>query len=193
MNKKPIWILAAVLLCITTLYSCTKTDITPQPAGSDHISSEKTGQEAGLTAKGDNGNTIVSGGGKYEDEQFSVHAIQKKDGSVSGKLVYHSPELNFQGEITCINSGSFTIGKQAILTGVITKVEASEFLSDAYYVGAWFEFIVQDRGEGNNASSDMVKGPINRLGDADCFRPTLFDWPLIPLTSGNIQIKLASE
>jgi hypothetical protein len=127
--------------------------------------------------KATGGGTTVEGG---EKSTFVFNAVQHKNGSVNGHLVYHFREANFsfRMKIDCLN----ITGNQAILSGVVTKVSSSAF--SYVFVGQRGVFVVIDNGQGKHASPDLISDVILDAS-ATCASSSLV--PYLPI-SGNIKV-----
>ncbi len=128
--------------------------------------------------KATGGGTTVEGG---EKSTFVFNAVQHKDGSVTGKLVYHfrSAGFSFRMNINCLK----VTGNQAVLSGTVTQVTGPAY--SYIFVGQKGVFRVTDNGQGKNASPDLISD-VMLFGGATCTTaaPPV---PYLPI-SGNVQV-----
>ena len=134
--------------------------------------------QAGGNPKATGGGTTVELGQK---STFTLNAVQKPDGSVSGHMLY-----NFRGgddvihmDIDCLN----IIGTSAKLSGVVTSVQGNP--PSYVFVGQHAVFTVTDNGQGGQAPPDLISDVI-LFPTASCtaaFTPI----PYLPI-DGNIQV-----
>lgn len=132
------------------------------------------------------GNLRASGGGTTEEggekSTFVFNAIQKKDGTVNGHLVYHFRvgNISIKMNLDCLT----VVGNNAIMSGVVTQVNGDN-VSPFIFVGQRAEFQVEDNGEGGDDQpdliSDLILGP---NAGCDLNAPT----PYLPI-DGNIQVQ----
>jgi hypothetical protein len=127
--------------------------------------------------KATGGGTTIEGG---EKSTFVFNAVQHKNGSVTGHLVYHFREANFsfRMKIDCLN----ITGNQATLSGVVTKVVGPAY--SYIFVGQQGVFQVTDNGQGKHASPDLISDVILGSG-ASCTAPG--PTPYLPI-SGNVKV-----
>lgn len=139
---------------------------------------------------GNQGNITVSGGGTAlelgEKSTFTFNAVMKKDGSVSGKLIYHIRvfDISVRVDIICLKVS----GNSATMSGPITKLFGPGAETSGISEGQSTIFTVVDNGEGNAASPDMFSDLFIETGGGTFNCLTQFATPYIPL-SGNISIK----
>lgn len=131
-----------------------------------------------------NGNPRASGGGTTvelgEKSTFTFNAIQLKDGTVNGHLVYQirGVDINIHMDIDCLN----IIGNQATLSGTVTKVTGTA--PGFIFEGQKGVFKVVDNGEGGDAPPDLISD-VFLFANARCSVP--FPFPYLPV-DGNIQV-----
>ncbi len=132
------------------------------------------------------GNARATGGGTTEEggekSTFVFNAIQNKNGTVNGHLVYNLRGLNstIKMNIDCLT----IVGNNAIMSGVVTQVKEDN--PPAYiFVGQRAEFQVEDNGEGGDDAPDLISD-LNLGPNASCnlIAPT----PYLPI-DGNIQVQ----
>ncbi len=137
-----------------------------------------------------NGNGQIEFDGKKSTFAFS--AIQQKNGTVKGNLVYHqrsatTPENNISVHmrIDCLN----IVGNRATITGVITKAnpESVDIGGGEQFslVGAAASMTVHDNGEGGNAPPDTASPLFVTGAPLDCH---VFTFPE-EFTTTNIQVR----
>ena len=133
------------------------------------------------------GNPSATGGGTTEEagkkSTFVFNAIEHKDGTVNGHLVYQfrGADVFIHMDIDCLN----IFGNQAVLSGTVTKVTGTGAnLFPFIFVGAPATFQVEDNGEGNNAPPDQISDLFFGVPDCHNFTTTTY----LPI-SGNIQVK----
>lgn len=142
------------------------------------------------------GNPSATGNGQIKFEgktsTFSFNAIQQKDGTVKGNLVYHqrsatNPENNISVHmrIDCLS----IVGNRATITGIITKADpASVDIGGGEQfnlVGAAASMSVQDNGEGGNAPPDQASSLFITGARLDCRTNTFPDM----YQTTNIQVR----
>lgn len=113
--------------------------------------------------------------------QFSFHAREKKNGTVSGSgvLTYQGGQLNVKYDIDCLT----IIGNRAIMTGSIKQWKDNP---DAE--GQLIIFEVVDNGEGNNAAPDQIS-LVSRGTDPEVFDCAIdYNLGKYDIEGGNIQI-----
>lgn len=179
--------LAVYLLCLTVFISCSKTDTIPQSATKQMNLFSQMEKVNGVSNKSHK-NTIVTGAGTFGPEHFSLNALKKKDGIITGHIVYHSVDYDLWGTIDCM----VIVGNEARLGGTVTRVKYYGIIppDDHPYVFAWhisdpFQITVQDNGEGNNMPPDKISGIAYSIYDC----ATSWSGPITNLEHGNIQIK----
>lgn len=123
------------------------------------------------------GGTTEEGGQK---STFVFNAIQLKDGTVNGHLVYQfrGGDTSFRMDIDCLN----IVGNRAVLSGVVTKVSGNP--PPYVFVGAPAVFQVVDNGEGGSAPPDLISDVFYQAPDCRNYSPQ----PYLPI-SGNIQVQ----
>jgi len=138
-----------------------------------------------------NGNQSVTGGGTTEEgselSTFTFNAVNRKaDGTITGHLIYHirTGDISVKIDIDCLT----VAGNRARMSGNCTKIWGPGEVPWWITVGSRVSFIVEDNGQGNSASPDMISDLIFYIGipptgcaNVDAFRTYL------PM-SGNIQI-----
>src|SRR5262249_45381542 len=133
------------------------------------------------TAKG---NPSATGGGTTiegdKKSTFVFNAVQQKNGSVNGHLVYHFREasITIYMKLNCLK----IVGNSAAMSGVVTKVTGTP--PNYIFVGQKAVFKVVDNGQGKAATPDLISDVI-LYGGANCmgFAPN----PYLPI-QGNIQV-----
>ena len=109
----------------------------------------RVSDQLGVRANGaSQGNPSATGGGTTEElgekSTFVFNAVQHKDGTVTGHLVYQfrGADNTIKMDIDCLN----IIGTQATMSGTVTKVtgDAPAFI----FEGQKAVFKAQDNGEG---------------------------------------------
>jgi len=128
--------------------------------------------------KANGGGTTVEGG---EKSTFTFNAVQRKDGTVKGHLVYHfrTAGFSFRMKIDCLR----IVGNQAGLSGTVTKV--SDSAPGFVFVGQKGVFSVIDNGQGHGASPDLISDVL-LYGGASCLNA--FPAPYLPM-QGNITVQ----
>jgi hypothetical protein len=132
------------------------------------------------------GSPRATGGGTTEEDgeksTFVFNAIQNKNGTVNGHLVYTTRYDNIRTkmDIDCLN----IVGNNAIMSGVITEVKGDN-IPAFIFVGQRAEFQVEDNGEGGDDAPDLISN-LNLGPNASCnlIAPT----PYLPI-DGNIQVQ----
>lgn len=131
-----------------------------------------------------NGNRRATGGGTTlelgEKSTFTFNAIEHKNGTVNGHLVYQfrGGDVGIHMRIDCLN----IILNQATLSGTVTKVTGTP--PAFIFEGQKGVFKVQDNGEGAAAPPDLISDLFLFAG-ATCNVP--FPFPYLPI-DGNIQV-----
>ena len=175
--KKIYSIAVPAALSALVLLACQETPTSPvQGPASDQLRISANGASSG--------NPRATGGGTTEElgekSTFTFNAIQHKDGTVNGHMVYQFrfADLGIHMEIDCLN----IIGNQATLSGTVTQVtgDAPSFI----FVGQKAVFKVQDNGEGGDAPPDLISD-VFLFASATCNVP--FPAPYLPI-DGNIQV-----
>jgi hypothetical protein len=123
------------------------------------------------------GGTTVEGG---EKSTFTFNAIQHKNGTVSGHLVYHfrAADFSFHMDIDCLR----IIGNHAVIGGTVTKVTGPA--PPYIFEGAPAVFEVEDNGEGSAAPPDLISDVFFEVPTCQIFNAQ----PYLPI-DGNIQVK----
>ena len=137
------------------------------------------------------GNSSATGGGTTDEgglkSTFVFNAVQKKDGTVTGHLVYHfrllDVTIKYDLHELCV------VGNVATMSGVVTEVsgELPPFIT-WIFVGQDAVFQVQDNGEGAGADPDMFSDVFFYEG-ASCGTPPVEGFTLYLPVSGNIQVR----
>jgi hypothetical protein len=136
------------------------------------------------------GNARATGGGTAEENggksTFVFNAVQQKNGSVNGHLVYQfrSGDIGIKMDIDCLVVSND--GHGAIMSGVIRQVNGDAASFPWITVGNRGEFQVRDNGEGGGAPPDLFSDLIIFPG-ASC-NPNNAPAAYIPV-SGNIQVQ----
>jgi hypothetical protein len=110
------------------------------------------------------GNSSATGGGTAEEggarSTFVFNAVEKKDGSVEGHLVYQvrAFPVTIMMDLDCL----VVEGNVATMSGVITKV--SEEVPGFIFVGQQGSFQVVDNGQGAHAAPDLYSDLFLGLG-----------------------------
>ena len=145
----------------------------------------RVSDQLGVRANGaSQGNPRATGGGTTEElgekSTFVFNAVQHKDGTVNGHLIYklRGADVSIHMDIDCLN----IIGNQATMSGTVTKVtgDAPAFI----FEGQRAVFKAQDNGEGGDAAPDLISDLFLFTG-ATCNNP--FPVPYLPI-DGNIQV-----
>ena len=130
------------------------------------------------------GNPRATGGGTTEEggEQstFVFNAVQHKDGTVTGQLVYHlrTADLTIHLDVDCLA----IVGNRATTGGETRKVAGNTAAYPYVVVGAPAVFQVEDNGEGGDA-------PPDRISDLTYVQPGCQDGPPPDLPiAGNIHL-----
>lgn len=137
----------------------------------------------GFKPKG--GNPSASGGGTAMElgskSTFTFNAVEHKDGSVNGHLVYHfrASDITIHMDIECLN----IVGNRATLSGTVTSVNGNTTGFPFIVEGAKAAFSVEDNGEGNAANPDKVSDLL--FGVPTCAGMI----PPYIVISGNVQVK----
>jgi hypothetical protein len=132
------------------------------------------------------GNPSATGGGTAEElgetSTFTFNAVQHKDGTVNGHLVYHvrAFAISVWMDIDCL----MVTGNRAVLSGKVTKVSGDTDPFPFIYVGQDGVFQVEDNGEGGGVPPDLFSD-VNLDTGVTCTDtpPDVY----IPI-SGNIQV-----
>jgi len=119
------------------------------------------------------------------DANFSLHALQRADGSVTGQWDDRFSQVNGGGgvhvAIDCLN----VIGNQAYISGVVTQSLNSDL------VGHDALTKVVDNGRSANDPPDEISITFTGTGDVDC--NTLPDFsdviPLFPVPQGQVVVR----
>ncbi|MBK9676358.1 MAG: hypothetical protein IPO82_14425 [Betaproteobacteria bacterium] len=136
------------------------------------------------------GNSSATGGGTTEEagatSTFVFNAVQRKNGDVTGHLVYHVRgwPVTIMMDLDCL----IVEGNTAKMSGVVTQV--SEEYPGLIFVGQDATFMVEDNGQGANAGPDMFSDLFLEPG-ASCDDPRLGTDPFVPYlpVRGNIQVR----
>jgi hypothetical protein len=137
------------------------------------------------------GNITVSGGGSFEElgakTTYTFNAVQQSNGKTTGHLIlqFRAADSRMFVKLDCLR----LFGEnKATLSGIITSLTQSpDFPPPPFiYVGGRVSFTVQDNGEGNVVSPDLVSdiGELVSGVGASCSD----EWPLYLATDGNVQI-----
>jgi hypothetical protein len=133
------------------------------------------------------GNPSATGGGTAEEldatSTFTFNAVQHKNGTVNGHLVYHfrAFDISIHMDIDCLA----VTGNRAVLSGKVTKVSGDTEPFPFIYVGQDGVFQVEDNGEGGGAPPDLFSD-VNLDPGLTCNNS--LPEPYIPI-SGNIQVE----
>lgn len=137
-------------------------------------------QNSGPAANGHGNTTAVND----ELRTFSFHAIQKKDGTVTGNMTLHNRGLDsfLKVDINCL----LVTGNIATMSGVVTHSDDPR----GDFEGLPAIFRVVDNGEGENSPPDLISGVVV-LGDEDSLITCKDPFPLTLrlIEAGNIQVK----
>jgi len=137
-------------------------------------------------------NITVAGGGSFEElgskTTYTFNAVQHSNGKTNGHLILHfrAAEGSLQVDIDCLRLFG---DNKATMSGVITKLYGkgnTEFPPPPFiFVGGRVSFTVQDNGEGQSASPDLVSdiGELIFGVPASCAD----EWPVY-LEGANVQI-----
>lgn len=127
---------------------------------------------------------VTAGGTVSYDtgERFAatIHATQMADGSVKGEVHFQAGKMSFDEKVSCLQ----VVGNRAYLAG---------YFLDNIEFPATFSMILEDNGEGSNASApDRMAGLALRVADAGqpvCSSPfSPFSVPRT-WTHGNVQVR----
>jgi hypothetical protein len=157
---------------IMLLSSCDNTDSPTSPVENSQVALLKSGANAS------GGGTTVEGG---EKSTFAFNAVQHKDGSVTGHLMYNIRgfDVSVHAKLDCINIS----GNTAVCSGEIVKVDGEDL--GFIFVGERVLFTVEDNGQGKNSLPDLFSDVfIGPNLDCDSGVPA----PYLPI-DGNIQVK----
>ena len=130
------------------------------------------------------GNPSVNGGGTSAElgdkSTFSFNAVQHKDGSVNGHMVYQfrGGDISIHMDIDCMN----ITGNRATLSGVVSSVSGNTAAYPFIFEGARASFSVQDNGQGSSAANPDAISDL--LFGASCAGNYVTYIPI----SGNIQV-----
>ncbi len=161
MKKLPVrFFVPLFAVCIITINGCKKE--APISIGKHHA--EQTGKGANnINAKPVAGNITVAGGGSFEElgdlTTYDFNAVQQNNGTTKGHFLFHfrAADASMYVELDCIRLFG---DNQATMSGIITRIFGKgnpDFPPPPFiYVGGRVSFTVQDNGEGNSASSDLV-------------------------------------
>lgn len=137
------------------------------------------------------GNTTVSGGGTTvefgEKTTYAFNAVQRSDGRTNGQILlkFRAADGSIWVRVDCLRPFG---DNKATLSGVITKVRVAGDLPAPpfIYVGGRVSFTVQDNGEGNASTPDLVSdiGVVDLNTPASCADEMATYLPL----DGNVQI-----
>ncbi|MBK7793017.1 MAG: hypothetical protein IPJ62_11140 [Betaproteobacteria bacterium] len=120
------------------------------------------------------GNSSATGGGTAEEagatSTFVFNAVQRKNGNVTGHLVYHVRgwPVTIMMDLDCL----IVDGNTAKMSGVVTQV--SEEYPGFIFVGQDAMFMVEDNGQGANSEPDLFSDLILETG-ASCGRSSIGD------------------
>jgi hypothetical protein len=137
------------------------------------------------------GNITVSGGGSFEElgskTTYTFNAVQQSNGRTTGHLIlqFRAADSRMFVKLDCLR----LFGQNKVtMSGIITSLTQSpDFPPPPFiYVGGRVSFTVQDNGEGNAATPDLLSdiGELTMRVSASCSD----EWPLYLATDGNVQI-----
>jgi len=185
MKKLPTFFFVALFaLCLISMTSCKK-----QIAGSEQHSTIGNINASGETIVSD-GSITVAGGGSFEElgakTTYTFNAVQQRNGTTKGNLVLHFRAGGGSMHVT-IDCLRLFGDNQATLSGVITKVsvKGDEEPPPFIFVGGRVSFTVQDNGEAESDSADLLSdiGELIEGVPASCAD----EWPVY-LAGANVQI-----
>jgi hypothetical protein len=171
-------------LCLATLTSCEKEmpfeNIQASDSRNQRISNE--------------GNVTVSGGGttlEFGKKTTYVFNAVQREGKTTGHMLL---KFRAAGGSLWVNVDCLRLfdGNKATMSGVITKIRLGPKANEEFpvppfiYIGGRVSFTVQDNGEGESASPDLVSdiGVVSMDQPASCADEMLLYLPL----DGNVQI-----
>jgi hypothetical protein len=177
------------VVCIVSVNGCKKEGAFNSK---QQVTAEKQIAASSATARPSGGNITVAGGGSFEElgavTTFTFNAVQHRNGATNGHLILHfrAAEGSMQVDIDCLRLFG---DNKATMSGVITKVYGkgnTEFPKPPFiFVGGRVSFTVQDNGEGQSGSPDLISdiGELVPGVPASCND----EWPVY-LAGANVQI-----
>lgn len=99
----------------------------------------------------------VTGKGFYteineETVSFTIHALRKTNGEVSGNVSFTSSSLDFGGDVECVN----LVEGKLVVTGVIKQLNKNT--RSFAYIGIMYQLTFEDNGDGTGATADRMSG-----------------------------------
>ncbi len=150
--------LSALLVSVVFLANCSKTEsISPAEKNKSfekNAEGAKQMPDPALSAR-DQEKLKASGKGSIAElgSSFFFHAMQKKDGSIKGLMIYRNPNYEFRGDIDCMTvSGNFLV-----VGGAITKATENTWLA------AGQRFVMSFR-DGETGEPDRSGGVATGMG-----------------------------
>ena len=153
-------LLAVAALSLPAITSCKKDIAADREV--DPPAEKKINQQQ-LANKPQAGNISVVGGGTFPElgdiTTYSFHAVQQSNGETKGQFLFHfrAADASLIVDLDCLRLFG---NNKATMSGLITKIYGKfdpAFPPPPFiYVGGRVSFTVQDNGEGNAASPDLV-------------------------------------
>lgn len=153
-------LLAVAVLSLPAINSCKKDIAADREV--DQPAENKINQQQ-VANKPEAENISVVGGGTFaelgEITTYSFNAAQKRNGTTTGHFMFHfrAADASIIVALDCLRLFG---DNKATMSGLITKIYGKfqpEFPAPPFiYIGGRVSFTVQDNGEGNDASPDLV-------------------------------------
>jgi hypothetical protein len=148
------------------------------------------GSAPALAAVG-RGGKVISGAGQYTGgfgiTKVAAHAVRHADGTVTGQYEQRNLESGFMmhGGLDCASSS----GNRVYVSGTVTNIQNPGTFDVPE--GTGFMVVIEDHGEGANASPDRVSPFIYGVPSQSCTDPWIQAFLVVrtdALESGNFQV-----